>query len=40
MYKAFEIAGYDKKTVEEKFLVYLNALKYGAPPHGGSAPGY
>ena len=39
MYKAFEIAGYDKKMVEEKFSGILNALKYGAPPHGGSAPG-
>ena len=39
MYKAFEIAGYDKKFVEEKFSGMLNALKYGAPPHGGSAPG-
>ena len=39
MYKAFEIAGYDKKMVEEKFSGMLNALKYGAPPHGGCAPG-
>ena len=39
MYKAFKIAGYDKKSVEEKFSGMLNALKYGAPPHGGSAPG-
>jgi len=39
MYKAFEISGYDKKTVEDKFSGILNALKYGAPPHGGSAPG-
>ena len=39
MYKAFEIAGYDKKIVEEKFSGILNALKFGAPPHGGSAPG-
>jgi len=39
MYKAFKIAGYDKKLVEEKFSGMLNALKYGAPPHGGSAPG-
>jgi aspartyl-tRNA synthetase len=39
MYKAFEIAGYDKKMVEEKFSGILNALKYGAPPHGGCAPG-
>ena len=39
MYKAFEIAGYNKANVEEKFGGMLNALKYGAPPHGGSAPG-
>ena len=39
MYKAFEIAGYKKEEVEEKFAGMLNALKYGAPPHGGSAPG-
>ena len=39
MYKAFEIAGYDKKIVEDKFSGILNALKFGAPPHGGSAPG-
>ena len=39
MYKAFEIAGYSKSEVEEKFPGMLNALKYGAPPHGGSAPG-
>ena len=39
MYKAFEIAGYTKKMVEEKFSGMLNALKFGAPPHGGSAPG-
>ena len=39
MYKAFEIAGYSKFNVEEKFGGMLNALKYGAPPHGGSAPG-
>jgi len=39
MYKAFEIAGYSKAIVEEKFGGMLNALKYGAPPHGGSAPG-
>ena len=39
MYKAFEIAGYEKKHVEEKFQGLLNAFKYGAPPHGGSAPG-
>ena len=39
MYKAFEIAGYSKKEVENKFAGMLNALKYGAPPHGGCAPG-
>ncbi len=39
MYKAFEIAGYSKKDVELKFSGMLNALKFGAPPHGGSAPG-
>ncbi|PPR46898.1 MAG: Aspartate--tRNA ligase [Alphaproteobacteria bacterium MarineAlpha5_Bin9] len=39
MYKAFEIAGYDKSHVEKNFSGMLNALKYGAPPHGGCAPG-
>ena len=39
MYKAFEIAGYSKKILEDKFSGMLNALKFGAPPHGGSAPG-
>lgn len=39
MYKAFEIAGYSKETVEEQFSGMLNAFKFGAPPHGGSAPG-
>ena len=39
MYKAFEIAGYKKNELEEKFSGMLNALKFGAPPHGGSAPG-
>ncbi len=39
MYKAFEIAGYSNKDVEEKFGGMLNAFKYGAPPHGGIAPG-
>ncbi len=39
MYKLFSIAGYDKKQVEEKFSGMLNALRYGAPPHGGIAPG-
>jgi len=39
MYKAFSIAGYDKEDVETRFSGMLNALKFGAPPHGGSAPG-
>ena len=39
MYKLFAIAGYSKKDVEEKFSGMLNALSYGAPPHGGIAPG-
>ena len=39
MLKAFEIAGYGKEVVEEKFGGMLNAFRYGAPPHGGSAPG-
>ena len=39
MYKIFLIAGYDKKQVDEKFSGMINALSYGAPPHGGIAPG-
>ncbi|HVO17155.1 MAG TPA: aspartate--tRNA ligase [Alphaproteobacteria bacterium] len=39
MYKAFEIAGYGREELEARFSGLLNALKYGAPPHGGSAPG-
>ena len=39
MYKLFSIAGYDKKSVEEKFSGMINALSYGPPPHGGIAPG-
>ena len=39
MYKAFEIVGYDKDFVDNKFSAMINAFKYGAPPHGGIAPG-
>ena len=39
MYKAFEIAGYSQADVEKNFKGMINALKFGAPPHGGSAPG-
>ena len=39
MYKLFSIAGYQKKHVDEKFSGMINALSYGAPPHGGIAPG-
>ena len=39
MYKAFAIAGYGPEVVESKFGGMLNAFKFGAPPHGGSAPG-
>ncbi len=39
MYKAFGIAGYSKEEVEHRFGGMLNAFKYGAPPHGGAAPG-
>jgi aspartyl-tRNA synthetase len=39
MYKAFAIAGYGPEVVEARFGGLLNAFKYGAPPHGGSAPG-
>ena len=39
MYKLFLIAGYQKGQVDEKFSGMINALSYGAPPHGGIAPG-
>jgi aspartyl-tRNA synthetase len=39
MYKLFLIAGYEKEKVDEKFSGMINALSYGAPPHGGIAPG-
>ena len=39
MYKLFSVAGYTKKQVDEKFSGMINALSYGAPPHGGIAPG-
>lgn len=39
MYKAFEIAGYTKADVDTNFAGMINAFKFGAPPHGGSAPG-
>jgi aspartyl-tRNA synthetase len=39
MYKLFSIAGYQKKQVDDKFSGMINALSYGAPPHGGIAPG-
>ncbi|WP_374443533.1 aspartate--tRNA ligase [Stella sp.] len=39
MYKAFAIAGYSREDVEQRFGGMLNAFKFGAPPHGGSAPG-
>ena len=39
MYKLFSIAGYNKSQVESKFSGMINALSYGAPPHGGIAPG-
>jgi aspartyl-tRNA synthetase len=39
MYKAFEIAGYTQGDVDKNFAGMINAFKFGAPPHGGSAPG-
>ena len=39
MYKLFSIAGYDQNAVNKKFSGMINALSYGAPPHGGLAPG-
>ena len=39
MYKAFEIAGYSQAEVDQNFSGMINAFKFGAPPHGGSAPG-
>jgi aspartyl-tRNA synthetase len=39
MYKAFEIAGYAREDVDRDFAGMINAFKFGAPPHGGSAPG-
>lgn len=39
MYKAFEIAGYNREEVDSRFSGMINAFRYGAPPHGGLAPG-
>ena len=39
MYRAFEIAGYHRDEVNQRFKALINALKFGAPPHGGIAPG-
>jgi aspartyl-tRNA synthetase len=39
MYKAFELAGYTKKEVDTQFGGMIKAFKFGAPPHGGLAPG-
>ncbi|MEC8515019.1 MAG: aspartate--tRNA ligase [Pseudomonadota bacterium] len=39
MYRAFEIAGYDSSVVDEKFPAMINGFRFGAPPHGGIAPG-
>jgi aspartyl-tRNA synthetase len=39
MYKAFAIAGYSQEQVDRDFAGMISAFKFGAPPHGGSAPG-
>jgi aspartyl-tRNA synthetase len=39
MYRAFEIAGYTKEQVDTQFSAMIRAFHYGAPPHGGIAPG-
>ncbi|MCX6800542.1 MAG: aspartate--tRNA ligase, partial [Candidatus Falkowbacteria bacterium] len=39
MYRAFAIAGYNKEAVDQKFGAMIRAFEYGAPPHGGNAPG-
>ena len=39
MFKVFDILGYDSKYVEAKFGAMLDAFKFGAPPHAGTAPG-
>ena len=39
MYRAFDIAGYGPKEVDDKFPAMISAFKFGAPPHGGIAPG-
>ena len=39
MYQLFSVAGYSKKDVDEKFSGMINAFNFGAPPHGGIAPG-
>lgn len=39
MYRAFEVAGYSREEVDQNFSAMINAFSYGAPPHGGNAPG-